>query len=284
MAFCMREIDGRPLLFSEKLERLGVPHAFGTRLGGASRGDLAGANMSFFNGDQRRDVVSNWQGLLSRCGLAGASLHVLRQVHGTQVVPVEPVERPEDFHHQGSGDGLTTCHPGQALGVITADCIPVLVAFVEDEHGPAQVAALHSGWRGSVAGILPGFLRAAGRPPEAVALGPHIRREYFQVGPEVLADFEAAFEAVGGVPEGAIRAGEGDRLLVDLEALLLLQLEACGVPRERIDAGAPCTYSQPDLFFSYRRDGPGKGLLGHTIGLPQGRLGPVPGPSGGEAR
>lgn len=271
MAFYMQEIDGRPLLLSRKLELAGVPHAFGTRLGGASRGPVAGANLSFFNGDQEETVRANWTGLLSRCGLGGRRLHYLRQVHGTRVVPVRDSTSSESFRHQGEGDGLHTDAPGQALAVITADCVPVLLYFAEEAEGPERVAALHAGWRGVVAGILPKFLRSLGRLPQVVALGPHIRQAHFQVGEEVLPDFQRAFQEVGGAPPGALQRGPGDRWLVDLEALLLAQLEDLGVPRERVEVGAPCTFADPENFFSFRRDGPGRGSLGHAIGLPPGR-------------
>jgi copper oxidase (laccase) domain-containing protein len=81
-------------------------------------------------------------------------------------------------------------------------------------------------------------------------------------------DFERAFEAAGGLPPGGLERGEGDRFLVDLEALLLGQLDVGGVPASALDLGAPCTHATPDFFFSYRRDGPGRGLLGHVIVLP----------------
>jgi len=100
-----------------------------------------------------------------------------------------------------------------------------------------------------------------------VALGPHIRQPNFEVGAEVLSEFEAAFEATGELPAGTIKRGKGNGYLIDLESLLLLQLETLGISGKLVEHGAPCTYANPEFFYSFRRDGPGRGSLGHFIGL-----------------
>lgn len=271
MALHLRELAGRPVLRSELLEARGVPHAFGTRHGGASQGPYASNNMSVFNGDDPEAVLGNWAGLRRAAGLGeGASQHLLRQVHGADLVEVAPPSRALPFHHEGAADGLATRVAGVALGIITADCVPVFLYYEAHGEHPEEVAALHCGWRSTLAELLLRCLARRPEPPAVLCLGPHIRQRSFEVGPELRGDFEEAFRRAGGDPEAGVRAGEGDRLLVDLEALLVAQARRAGVPDEALETGAPCTYSEAGLFFSYRRDGPGRGLLGHVIGLPGG--------------
>lgn len=271
MALRLVERAGRPVFRSERLEDRGVPHAFGTRHGGASRGSFATNNMSVFNGDDRDAVLANWAGLRRAAGLGeGSSQHLLRQVHGADLVEVEPPAEELPFHHEGAADGLATRSRGVALGIITADCVPVFLYYEARGEAPPEVAALHCGWRSTLAELLPRALARRSEAPALLVLGPHIRQDRFEVGPELEEDFVAAYRKAGGDPASGIRPGEGDRLLVDLEELLVAQARCAGVPDEALETGAPCTYSEESLFFSYRRDGPGRGLLGHVIGLPGG--------------
>lgn len=267
MGFRLREVDGRTVLVSQRLADLGIPHGFGTRLGGFARGAVPGATMTAGPGEAPEVVHRNWRQLLEVVGLEGATLALLRQVHGVEVVAAVP-EAAWPPHQAPEADGHETTEPGVALGVVTADCVPVFMAFRGQGARPWRVAALHAGWRGVVEGIVSRFLGRQPGPPVAVALGPHIRQDRFEVGPELGPRFASALAATGVEAPGVVRQGRGDRLLVDLEALLLAQLEAAGVARGDVETGAPCTYSEDRLFYSYRRDGPGRGSLGHVIGVP----------------
>lgn len=261
MSFRREAHGGVEVLRAARLAELGVPHAFGTRRGGVSTGRFTSLNAALFGADAREHVVENWRRLAAGAGLPGAPVRALRQVHGVEILDGDAAPGDEPVEVLGEGDAVRVGRPGVVAGVTTADCVPVLV------YAGASVAALHCGWRSARSGLLPRYLATLPEPPVAVALGPHIRRCHFEVGPEVLAELEEAAAAAGGDPARVVAPGRGERPHADLEELLLLQLEGAGVPRDRVDAGAPCTFCDPETWFSYRRDGPG-GLLGHGIGLP----------------
>lgn len=166
----------------------------------------------------------------------------LRQVHGAVVLDADvlhaegpwPDERP-------AGDALVASHPDRRLLVRVADCVPVLVAAA----GGRRVAAIHAGWRGLVAGVIPAALAALDAPSDAAAVGPCLSLARFEVGDEVAAAFAAA-----GLAD-AVRPVAGARPHVDLRLAARLQLERAGVPA--IDVSARCTWDDA-LFFSHRRD------------------------------
>lgn len=258
-----RDAQGRPLTFeAPNLAALGVPHAFSTRRAGCPEG-REDQSFGFWGANRGAQVHESWRQLASRAGAPGHRVHYLRQVHGSVCSPVDGAgeEDPAGFLWAGEGDGLTCEVPGQALAVVTADCVPVLVAL---EAG-RRVAAVHAGWRGAVAGVLTAGLGQDPGQVSAVALGPHIRRCCFEIGEEVAERFEARAAELGA-PTGRVLARKpGARPHGDIEGLLVAELRAAGVPDDRVVTGSPCTHCDPQLFFSYRRDGPGRGLLGHLI-------------------
>jgi YfiH family protein len=177
------------------------------------------------------------------------------QVHGTQVLAVAG-DPPALLGTEG--DALVTDRPGVAVGVRTADCLPVLL------YGPGGkvVAAVHAGWRGTLAGVVTAAVRTlAARygiaPADLSAeLGPCIRPCCYEVGPEVSAEVARAY------PDWASRVltpGPRGRDHLDVAALNRLQLEAAGVTRIA-DTGA-CTCCRPDAYDSYRRDGATSGRM-----------------------
>lgn len=230
------------LLRSRRLAALsGVVHAFETR-----DGDLRGA-------------------------LPGPLLR-LHQVHGAEVILVtddtdtEPLQRPRP-EDRPAADALVTALPELTLAVATADCMPVLIADVE----AGVVAAAHAGWRGIAVGVLPATLavmaREHGSRPERcrAAVGPCIGADAYRVGSDVRTAFLAA-----GVPASCFRGADtsgGDTWLCDLPAAGRAQLQACGVPAESIDRIGGCTFSEPALFHSYRRDGDDAGRMLSGIAL-----------------
>jgi len=177
------------------------------------------------------------------------------QVHGTTVVAVagDPPARSSK-----EGDAVVTDAPGVAVGVVTADCLPVLLSGA----GGRVVAAVHAGWRGTLAGVAPATVadlksRYGAEPGNLVALlGPCIRPCCYEVGPEVSAAVRSAF------PRWADRVlvpGPGGRDHLDLVTLNALQLAQAGV-RDVRDSGG-CTRCDPARYHSYRRDGPGAGRM-----------------------
>jgi YfiH family protein len=159
----------------------------------------------------------------------------LRQVHGTQVVDL-------DSAHGGEGDAAITTRKNRVCAIRVADCMPVLMA---DEEATV-VAAAHAGWRGLSAGVLETTVEAIGLPGEKLLawLGPAIGPRVYEVGDEVRAAFKE---------KEAFTANRPGHWLLDLYAVARRRLEEKGV--QRIFGGGFCTYSDPQRFHSYRRDG-----------------------------
>ena len=206
-----------------------------------------------------RDVPGLRHGFLDRAECAGGlreaaaaagaplPLDVPRQVHGARVLAASAGERPE-------ADGLVTAAPGRLVGVVTADCVPVLLVA----RSAGVAAAVHAGWRGAAAGVLEAAVRemvARGIDPSRLeaAIGPAIGGCCYEVGPEVREAFAAG---TGDVAAGAWTGPAGGKYHLDLRRAVSLLLEAAGVGSTR--ALGPCTACAP-AYCSYRRDGAGAG-------------------------
>lgn len=164
----------------------------------------------------------------------------LNQTHGTTVVDVDTAP---DNH----ADGSVAFGPTRPCVVLTADCLPVLLCDLQGN----RVAALHAGWRGLVAGILDAGVARLNCPGDQLMawLGPAIGPQAFEVGDEV----RRAFVEHDARAVEAFLPGEGDKWLADLYVLARQRLAAAGVMR--VYGGGLCTVSDPERFFSYRRDG-----------------------------
>lgn len=222
----------------------GARHGFFTRRGGASSGIYDGLNCGPGSNDQREAVAMNRARVAAALDVAPERLLSLHQVHSATVV-VAPAggwtERPK-------ADGVVTDAPGLALGILTADCAPVLFF----DRAARVIGAAHAGWRGAIDGVLEATIEAmtrlgAQRRAIVAAVGPTIGQAVYEVGPEFLDRFRAE-EA--GLERFFAPAG-GDRLRFDLPGFVLHRLRAAGVA----EAGwiGACTYSDPRRFFSYRR-------------------------------
>ncbi len=207
-----------------------------TRHGGVSQGGWATFNLGLNCGDDPASVARN-RSLLA-AGLPTEPAW-LRQVHGSDIVHLD------DWHEGITADAAWTDRPGQVAVILTADCLPVLMA---DEAG-GVVAAVHAGWRGLATGVLERAVAAL--PVSADALhawiGPSICGDCYQVGDDVrdamLADDPHAIAAF---------RTDGSRWRADLKSLAAGRLTRRGVHVH--DAGR-CTHCEPGMFFSYRRDG-----------------------------
>jgi YfiH family protein len=226
--------DGLFAYRSPELARIGVPHAFTTRAVTTRAGETLAGELDVGPLDAALTLR------LARLAGAGeeASAVDLRQVHGAEVREVDG----GPFGTEQRADGLVTRVRGQLLVIRTADCVPVLLARSDG----GRVAAVHAGWRGLVAGVIPRALEVLGAGEWAAAIGPCISSARFEVGPEV----RAAFEHAG--LESAVRSQPMARPHVDLRAAAAIQLERGGV--RRIDTSDRCTYEHADEFYSYRRD------------------------------
>lgn len=222
----------------------GVAHGFFGRRGGVSAGVMAGLNVGLGSDDDPAAVARN-RTLASEAVLPGARLVTPYQVHSASAVTVlQPFAGDARPH----ADALVTDRPGLLLGIVTADCAPVL--FVDRQAG--VVAATHAGWKGALGGITDATLAAmdalgAERSRVAAAIGPCIARASYEVDDGFLARFAAADVAN---ERFFSPAGPGHQFF-DLEAYVLHRLAAAGV--RQVEAVGLDTYAAPTRFFSYRR-------------------------------
>jgi polyphenol oxidase len=230
------------ILISDTLAPL--RHGFFTRRGGASSGVFSGLNCGAGSSDQSDVVSINRARVAHALDVDPAALVSAHQVHSADVVTVGA----SGALREGPADALVTATPGLALSVLTADCMPVLLA----DHEAGVVGAVHAGWRGALAGVLEATLDAmeslgAARADVTAVIGPCISQRAYEVGPEFL----DAFLAEDPDYQWFFAGGEVDRYLFDLPGFGLTRLRAAGVGHA--EWTRHCTYSQPDLFYSYRR-------------------------------
>lgn len=211
-----------------------------TRQGGYSAGPYASLNLGEHVADDQALVFINRRHLQQQAAMPGAPVW-LQQVHGTQVQMLKR-DTPDGL----TGDASVTTESGVVCTVMTADCLPLLLC---NRQG-TQVAAVHAGWRGLCDGVIEATIAHFAEPDEVLAyLGPAISQQSFEVGSEV----RAAFIACATEAERAFRPGANGKWQADLYMLARQRLSKCGV--QHIYGGSYCTYLQPELFFSYRRDG-----------------------------
>ncbi len=209
---------------------------------GVSQAPFDAFNLGARCGDEAAAVAANRASLIEKFSLPSAP-HWLRQVHGTRVVrfaqPDAPTEEPE-------ADAAATAASGTVLAILTADCMPVAFAAADG----SEIAAAHAGWRGLAAGVLESTVATMSTPAEEVLawLGPAAGPQAYEIGEEV---FEA-FVANDARAQSAFAATRPGHWRVDLYALARLRLLAAGV--RRVYGGGLCTISDPQRFFSHRRD------------------------------
>ena len=224
----------------------GLRHGFFTRQGGVSRGVYASRNCGFGSGDERLLVAENRARAMADIGLANGALVTAYQCHGTRCVtvtePWAPGEAPE-------ADAMVSDRAGIALGVLTADCAPVLLA----DRRARVIGAAHAGWRGALAGVveaaMAGMAALGARPADTVAaVGPCIGQASYEVGPE----FRDAFVAADGGNERYFAAGaRAGHPMFDLAGFVAARLEGLGLAAVEVSALDTC--ADGDRFFSYRR-------------------------------
>ena len=208
-----------------------------TRAGGVSEGEYASMNLGLSSGDAPERVRRNRA--IARGELPADPVY-LRQVHGTGVAMLDTVGALSV-----TADAAVCGAPGRVATVLTADCMPLLLA---DRNG-ARVAAVHAGWRGMAAGVVESAVDALGVAPRDVIawLGPTIGPDAFEVGPEV----REAFVARDPRAAQAFRAHKPGKFMADLYGLARLRLAARGVTEAF--GGGFCTFHDTGRFFSYRR-------------------------------
>ena len=248
--FSFRQEGEVQLLVCEPLERLGFKNAFSTRLGGVSPLPANALSLGNFSHDERANVIENRRRFLAALNSDDWPLVTAKQIHSADIRTVADVE--DALGDSQPGDALTANLAGIFLAIQTADCMPVLIA----DQRTRAFAAIHAGWRGTVAGVAGAAVTALGalgaQPGQLRAvLGPSIGPCCFEVQADVAAEFAR-------VVPGSVQQ-RGGRTYVDLwqtNRELLLQ---AGLAPAHIDAAPPCTHCDPRRFYSYRRDGAGIG-------------------------
>jgi len=230
------------LLVAEALD--GVTHAFFTRKGGVSEGIYAGLNAGLGSDDDPDRVRENRRRISARLGVTPDRLLTMHQIHSADVVTVS-----EPFGSRPKADAMVTAAPGIALGVLTADCAPVLFA----DRAAGVVGAAHAGWRGAAGGVLEATVAAmealGARAADTVAaVGPTIAQRSYEVGPEFKDAVLAASPDAGDLFRPSACAG---RQMFDLPAYVCRRLAAAGVGT--VADLALDTYTDEARFYSFRR-------------------------------
>lgn len=260
--------DNLVLLRSRLLTGAGFCHGFSTRHGGISDAPFDSLNLQSTYANARiaegepRDTDANIRENHARftfaAGLARDTVVVdVSQVHGCTIVAARDATAT-----RVPADAITSVRGSHAILIRVADCVPILLA----DPATGAVAAVHAGWRGVVAGIVPAAvdaLRALGADPRALlaAVGPAISARHFEIGPEVADELVRVDLASCVIAPGV----HGPKQHADLVRGVRLQLGHAGLAKTNIDADPPCTYADRARFHSFRRDGARSGRLAALI-------------------
>lgn len=222
-----------------------VTHGFFTRKGGASSGIFEGLNCGIGSSDQREAVTLNRARVAEAMGAKNGALIGIHQVHSPIVTTITA---PQTGNDRPRADGMVTKVPGLVLGILTADCQPVL--FSDPDTG--VIGAAHAGWRGTLDGVLEATIEAmvdigADRAKIRAVIGPSISQNAYEVGPEFFDNFVSQNSSNGRF----FKAGEGDRHMFDLTGLGLSKLNAAGIATA--EWTGHCTYHDAERFYSFRR-------------------------------
>ncbi|MBQ3508207.1 MAG: laccase domain-containing protein [Clostridia bacterium] len=275
MAFHLMQSQGVAYLFSDCLQSI---HAFSTRLGGVSRlPHTSNLNLAFGRGDERGTVLENLKRFAGAVGFDPQAVVSVPQVHGNTVHTVDVRHCGMGYSIEATfeGDGYVTADPAVVPGVKTADCTPILLeASVGDRV--VAVAALHAGWKGTVADIAGEGVRrltalakeragvTGGEISVRAAIGPCIHVCCFEVREDCLSVVRAS---LGAMSEEHIRYESGKTYL-DLPMLNRALLLRAGVAEEDVDVCPYCTACHTDLFYSHRASGGVRGTMLSVIRLP----------------
>jgi len=223
-----------------------IRHGFFSRNGGVSDGAYDSLNCGYGSGDAPEKVSENRVRAMAQIELGGGRLVTAYQCHSTEVAVVE---EPWDREDAPKVDALVTRRPQLALGILTADCAPVLMADVEGR----AIGAAHAGWRGALGGVLEATIEAmialgAGREAILAGVGPTISQRSYEVGPEFPAPF---LQQSGGNGDFFYPSRREGHFMFDLRGYIARRLGQAGIGRIQI---LPCdTCAEENRFFSYRR-------------------------------
>jgi YfiH family protein len=266
-------VEDRDLLYLkiDSFAKYAVEAYFTTRNGGVSIGAYNSLNLALHVGDKKEDVLNNRVKLANSLGFDSRTFVAAEQVHGGNTYIVTEKDQGAgalDFQDSIPGvDALITAKKGIPLISFYADCVPLF--FLDPVK--RVVALAHAGWRGTVKKIARQTVlqmqEAFSSSPEniMVALGPSISRDYYEVNERVIEEFRRAFP---WYKELLVYKGK-EHYLLDLWQANILILEETGVGREKIFLSNLCTFGNPQLFYSYRREAGKTGRMASIIYLPE---------------
>jgi YfiH family protein len=240
-----------------------VPHGFLGRVGGVSTGIYAGLNVGLGSEDEREAVIENRRRAVDAV-MPAATLARVYQIHSPDVVTVANDDHRED---PPKGDAMVTDRPDILLGIVTADCVPVLFADIN----AGVVGAAHAGWKGAITGVTDNTIASmealgADRSRIACAIGPCIAQRSYEVDE----GFFRRFAGEDAANERFFADGKPGHYQFDIEGYVAARLATAGITK--VECLGEDTYSQPDRLFSYRRSchlgEPGYGRQISLIGLP----------------
>ena len=233
-----------------------IAHFCTSRQGGVSLGNYASWNLSPFSGDTTKNIAENCAILCSKLGIDANRLVVPFQTHGTEIREINEaffqLSTNEKADYLNGIDALITAVLGVCIGITTADCVPLLF------FDPIRkiVGAAHAGWRGTCAGIAKKTVNRMVEQYNCVAsdilvtIGPSISAEVYEVGNEVVVNFENA-----GFDTDMITEIRDNKIFLDLWKANQQSLEKAGILPINIEVSGICTYTKHDQFFSARRLG-----------------------------
>lgn len=233
-----------------------------TREGGVGIGAYAGFNITHYCGDEAEAVAQARSTLCNELGISIDRLIVPRQTHSSEVLCIDDaflaLSKEEQSVKLYAKDAVVTALPKLCIGVSTADCVPILLYDTKKN----VIAAIHAGWRGTVARIVEKCVTAMSEHYDSspvdirAVIGPSISLQAFEVGDEVYDTFAAA-----SFPMQQIAFRMGEKWHIDLWEANRLQLLDCGVPATAVEVCGICTYTNCDEFFSARRLGINSGRI-----------------------
>ena len=265
--FVLRK-NGAEYFTSPLFDSFNVPHMFTTKNGGVSSGPFESLNMSVGQGqikDKKEFVERNHEIAANILGFTYADIVRTYQMHTAKIKIVDKCDKSIAQGDDTDGvDGLITKDKGVLLSARMADCVPVLLYDTKN----AACAAIHSGWRGTLGGIVPKAVKlmreSFGSTPDSIiaAIGPAANACCYEVGEEIY----TAFTEQNGGFKAAFERRDG-KLYLGLYIIIDQQLKLCGLGDNNISISRLCTICNPALFFSHRRQGAVRGTMAAFIGL-----------------
>lgn len=240
-----------------------IKHGVSTRRGGVSRDNFSSLNLSFKSGDEERNVIRNREILSEFFLVASDKLYFPDQCHTAFVSEVTKLTLPGELTET---DAIISNQAGVCLGVLAADCVPILLFDPQNK----AIAAIHAGWKGTVnrivARCIEQMVKKYGSHPGNIlaGLGPAISSKHFEVGDEVAKTFKLLFEDVPQVFPGNEKTGKTHIDLWEANRQLLIR---SGVAEKHIEVSGICTFDHPNEFYSARRDGFNTGRFAACIML-----------------